>query len=137
MKKPGRDIFQSDTLETIRLPGSRRQIPKMLSQIIRLKFILVPSYLSCKLEEFDFLVGLIRRRCSRNVQGTGRFKRIVYRRKNPLHKHIYYDYTVTNAYLIASLPCTDVFLLQGNNFHMAHQPIWPDVLFYPSTSDLN
>ena len=93
-EETGRDIFQSDTLETIRLPGSRRQIPKMLSQIIRLKFILVPSYLSCKLEEFDFLVGLIRRRCSRNVQGTGRFQRIVYRRKNPLHKHIHYDYKV-------------------------------------------
>ena len=81
-KKPGRDIFQSDTLETIRLPGSRQQIPKMLSQIIRLKFILVPSYLSCKLEEFDFLVGLIRRRCSRNVQGTGRFQRIAYKKES-------------------------------------------------------
>ena len=48
---------------------------KMLSQIILLKFILVvPSYLSCKLGGFDFLVGLIRGRCSWNVQDMGQFQ---------------------------------------------------------------
>ena len=41
LQKPEKGIFQSDTLETIRLPGPMRQIRKMLSQIIRLKFILV------------------------------------------------------------------------------------------------
>ena len=106
-KKPGRDIFQSDTLETIRLPGSRRQIPKMLSQIIRLKFILVPSYLSCKLEEFDFLVGLIRRRCSRNVQGTGRFQRIAYKKQESTLRPSLLWLHITHIWLHHCL-CTDI-----------------------------
>ena len=60
LQKPEKGIFQSDTLETIRLPGPMRQIRKMLSQIIRLKFILVAQaiYLA-NWGDLTFLLALL------------------------------------------------------------------------------